>query len=175
MTNDDAKKLVKMLGGLFPNQLTQEQARFAYHRFREFERADVERAIKQHREHGATKDGFIDWKNLFEGCRAAAKSLVRTAEDAKNEGSWCDVYRRQRSEFVGKSDYEVVLRIHRGWWFRSGRTDGSRTQFRSSCVNLLVSCGMDAAAAAGWAEAMLDPSSSYFSQCLDELRGGRAA
>lgn len=174
MNHDDTKKLVKLLAGLFPNQLTVEQGRFAAEKFREFECADVERAIKTHRESGATKEGFIDWKNLFEGCRAASKSRSEGEENFRREGTWADVYRRQRQELADAGDYEVVLRVHRRWWWRCGKRDSYRSQITASCVTRLIVFGMSQADAEKWTEVVFDDSPDYFRQCLEEIRDAAA-
>ena len=177
MTRAEVKSCVHLLGQLFPGQLTEEQARLAVEKIQELDHADVERAIKAHRE----AYEFITWPQLFEACRAAereraergraaAKAAEPGVDNSKREGSWADVYRRQNPQLAGASDYEVVLRVHRGWWFRCGGSAGYRKMIVYSCTSKLVSFGMDPADAEKWAETVFEDSPEFFRQCLDEIR-----
>jgi hypothetical protein len=167
MTADDAKQFVKLLAGLFPNQLTQDQARFAADRFKVFEPGDVRKAIAAHRE----THEFINWPQLFEGCRATAKAKEQGAEYARREGTWADVYRRQNpKQLAGASNVEVALRVHRGWWFRCGKSDSHRKQFHYSCRMQLLANGMGEEDAERWAETVFNDDAAYFARVLQEVR-----
>src|SRR4051812_1624070 len=122
MNPAEVKKAVFLLGQLFPSQLTEELARFARDEFKGFEAADVEKAMRTHR---ATRE-FINWPQLLEGCRAVAGARTKAEGNASREGSWCDVYRRQRPDLADKSDLEVILRIHRGWWQKCNKSEGCK-------------------------------------------------
>lgn len=157
MTKDEAKKCVKKLGGLFPGQLTQDQAEWALKRFLEFEYADVVKAIDGHRESPAVtaNKGFIEWTQLMEGCRAAARAQdKRGAMFSRREGSWADIRRRQRPDLAEATDAEVVMRIHRGWWLKWPKTDGWRAKLHRECAHELVNAGVTLAAASIAAEAV---------------------
>src|SRR5687768_14326542 len=118
MNRDDAKKMVKLLSGLFDSKpLTEDQARYAAQEFRAFELADVERAIREHR----GQYTFIEWPELLEACRAplreeadrtraATKGAVPVTRNAADE-SWCDVRRRQSPQLQNAGDLEVILRV----------------------------------------------------------------
>lgn len=168
MTEDEAKKCVKLLVGLFPAQMTPEQFRNAVVEFRAFEIANAQEAIKVHR----ASHEFITWPQLFEGCRAVSAAKGEGA--ARNEGSWCDIYRRQVPQLQGLPDVEVVLRIHRGWWFKCSKSDGYRRHFEHSCTSQLIVAGMKPEDAPQWAATVFEESVEYFRQVLDELRAAAA-
>lgn len=170
MTRDESKNLAMLLGKLFPGQLTPERYRFVAERFLELEAADVEKAIKEHR---AARE-FVTENELLEGCRAVAKRRIVAADNTRKEGTWADVYRRQREDLRDATDFEVVLRVHRGWWMKCGKSDGYRRQFEHSCVVKLQTFGMDLEAAQRWTAAVFDDSPDYFRQCLEELRAAAA-
>lgn len=171
MTQAVAKSLVKLLSELFPNQLTPAQAREAAQRFKGHASADVERAIKDHR----AAHEFVNWPQLYEGCRAAAKRGM-AAKSQDREGTWCDVFRRQNPQLEGRSDVEVILRVHRAWWHMAlngvfGGTDASRHHLKLSCVYaLMLGPKFDQATADAYAATVFEESPEYFRQVLEDLR-----
>jgi hypothetical protein len=102
-------------------------------KFRDFDYADAMKAIAAHREspHVTENKGFIDWGQLMEGCRAAVAAREQSRDNSRREGSWCDVYRRQRPDLKDSADVEVVMHVHRGWWLnrKCSQTDGYRRMF----------------------------------------------
>jgi len=170
VTKDDAKRLATLLGKLFPSQLTPELYRFVADGLSQFDVGDAEKAIKSHR---AARE-FVAPNELFEGCRAAANARVKVSETTRKEGTWADVFRRQRPDLAKASDYEVVLRIHRGWWFKCSKSDGYRRQIDHSCTSLLIRFGMEQAAAEQWAATVFEEGPEFFRQCLEEIRSAAA-
>lgn len=171
MNHDEAVKMAQKLGSLF-QPLTQAQAKLAIAEFEAFSRGAVEKAIDQHRKGGGTREGFIDWPQLFEGCRAAEASGKSTGKGTATptvDLSWADVYRKRDPALAQAGDYEVCLRVHRGWWIRSSRSIGYRALFLSGCRSTLISLGMEIAAAACAAEAILH-SPEMFRLALQDLR-----
>jgi hypothetical protein len=182
MNADDAKKCVAYLVGLFPNQLTKDLLRFAAAEFAAFEVVDVRKAAREHR----GRFEFVKWPELLEGCRlaaelrtggqsrAAAKAEDFHPDNARREGSWCDVRRRQTPYLRGAGDVEVVLRVYRGWWFKCARSDSYRSQIEASCRGQLIATGMSEADAATWAATVFEESPEYFRQVLGEVRQAAA-
>ena len=167
MTVKDAHNCVTLLAKLFPAQVTKEQQRHAVEEFRAFERPDVEKVIHNHR----STFRSIDWPTLYEACRVAN---TKSEDKSLREGSWADVFRRQCPHLKDACDAEVVLRVHRGWWFRGSRSTGDRRSIENSAVNLLIRFGFGADDARQWAEAVFDESPEFFRQCLEELRNAAA-
>jgi hypothetical protein len=170
MTKDDAKKLASRLGKQFPGQLTDERYRSIARRFEAYDVADVAQAIEEHR---ATRE-FVTENELYEGIRAAGNAKVKVAETTRHEGSWADVRRRQNPSLAARSDYEVILRIHREFWFRCGKRPSYREKFERECRTLLTVHGMTDDVAGQWAAAVFDDAPGFFQSCLDELRGDAA-
>jgi hypothetical protein len=163
MKAEELKIAIKYLGGLFPGQLTQEQARYLAKALAPFTKDAVTQAIDVHR---ATHTK-VDTAHLLEGCRAEERRAKDSTNNTRNEGSWADVHRRMRPQLTGKSDVEVCLRVHRQWIVHS---DASyQAKFLASCRQQLLSIGMQREDVPRYVDTLfLDPGS--FQQVLDDVR-----
>ena len=191
MNHAEAENLVtKTLAGLFPNQLSGEQARFAAREFLPFSVAGASRAIREHRK----AHEFISWPKLLEGCRAAEHDANRGVNLAEREQSWCDVQRRLHPQLDGRCDVEVILRVHRQWAALAvgggefaEMSAGYRRQIETSCKAKLVEVAFpagvvqtdeEAAATFVWVAQTAElvfASVETFKQVLSDLRGDLAA
>ena len=167
MNPTEAKDVVAYLAKLFPGQMTDELMRHARDRLLAYDERPARKAIADHRD----AHEFINWPQLWEGCRAASQG---DGPKSPREPSWFDVYRRQRPQLKDAGDAEVVLRVHRDWWVRCSKSDSYRRQFGASCASLLVAAGMTPEAAREWAGAIFDDSPDFFRRCLEELRNTAA-
>jgi hypothetical protein len=160
---EDLKNAIKYLGGLFPGQLTQEQARYLAKALAPFTKEAVTQGIDIHR----AKQDKVHTAMLIEGCRAEERRAKDSTNNTRNEGSWADVQRRLRPQLTGKSDVEVCLRVHRQWLVHSGSS--YQTKFLASCRQQLLALGMPAGDVQRYVETLyLDPGT--FQQVLDDVR-----
>lgn len=202
MNSTEALRLAKKLGSLF-QPLTQEQSKMAIREFAAYSAAAVDHAIHEHRVSGGTREGFIDWRQLFEGCRAAEAGESRAPREVPCP-SFADVIRGQWAQVRDRGDYEVLLRYWRGDWWRyepryRTRRDGLETQrahlspeafaeavrrldeqcdgYRAKCetgaANSLIAAGVDPDGARIAAAAILDPP-EVFRLVLEDLRQTQA-
>lgn len=116
-----AQKMVRILAGLFPNQVSQEQSKLYIREFQAFEERIVYAAIIEHRKSPDLKGGFLDFGKLLEGCQSNARGAAAASRPRTSiaDQSFASVYRQQRPDLAGAGDYEVILRILRGFWFRA--------------------------------------------------------
>ena len=178
MNRNEAIEQVKQLAKLFaPQMVTKEQAEFAAKEFSAFPQKAVASAIADHRR----THEFINWPQLFEGCRAAERGQgmelkVYTAKEC----SRADIIRRQCRYLTDvKDDREVYLRYYQGEWHEYekrrvmyGDEYLSRQMKRigAECALHLVETKMDQAKAKEWA-AMIFASPDHFKLALGQLRG----
>lgn len=165
MKPDEAQKLVREVATLFPLQVTQAQGKWLAEQFSPLSQPACAAAIKEHR---ATRQKW-DLSQLIEGCKAAEHADDVSRDNARREGTLVDVYRRQRLDLAKAGDVEVILRVHRGWWYAARQSvyrqriaefeDATieqyleknsdrfkRRRFFSSAVGCLISCfGAEAA------------------------------
>lgn len=193
MTHDEARQCVKFLGGLYPGQITQDQAKVAADEFRPFDAGAVRAAIQQYR----SAHDVIEWTVLF----AAVARPVAVPGDAgttdAQQGTVLAVARRLRPDLAERSDTEVILRYFRADWVRFAARyaerakdkaswdqqrgevtrdlarigwDGKRQSVVTSCVGALLGIGMTYDDARGWAETCFAPVEE-FKNVLADLRG----
>lgn len=175
MTKDDVKKAIKLLGGLFSGQITQEAAKVMQDDFREFEYRTAESAIKNHHRENLT----LNYPALLEECRnlASLRSTVAAGNantatgkgQARIDDSPAAIYRRLYPWLENCSDYEAIIRTKRQMWHKSTQTDSYRRMFATECYYGLVAAGMESDDARDWAETIFSPP-EHFQRCLEELR-----
>ncbi len=176
MTRDEAVQATRRLGGLFPGQLTQEIAKWTAAQFLPFTVAAVTEAVDAHK----AAHEFLNTPNLLEGIRAIERKESQVRVNVDREGSWCDVQRRLRPQLHGRSDIEVILRVHRAWlWAAAGgaekASDGYRSRFLSSCRSMLLAhAGVVLEHLASWANT-IEHHPADFQMVLDDLRGNPMA
>ena len=166
MTKDEARKIVKHLGGLFPDQVTPEQTQYLGEQLLAFSYAAASKAVKEHR----GKHEFINYPQLLEGCRSAERDNLVAATTSGREGSWADVYRRLTPSLAAAGDFEVAMRVHRGWWHKCPQTDAWKRKLECRCRSVLVSLGMEPGVAGQWA-AFIFETADAFDLALRDLRG----
>lgn len=171
MTPDEFKKAITMLAGLFPTQITQAQASFLRGELSGFDFGVAVRAIKNHR---ASHD-FVNIPQLLEGCRAEGNKGVVARDNSGREESWVDIQRRMNPQFDKVTPLEIVLRVHRAWWHRSGRSEGARRAIESSCRGRLIGLGMAYEKSGPWISAVFEPGVDYFRRVLSEASAERLA
>lgn len=138
MNESDAVRLCGVLAGLFPNQLSDEQIRFALDEFRACaDAAATEAAIKEHRR----TCEFVDWPALLRAIRPAAPAAP-TGPWSRREGSPAQVIVQQNPKYDTLHPYEVVLRFHRACWLNCGKSPTYAATFRNDCRNMLIREGM---------------------------------
>lgn len=171
MKPDEVTKAVKLLGDLFPGQLTTETVKLLREQWLPLSFDAVSKACKAHKCSPDLKDGFMHVGKLLEGCRAAAHAEKAQTLTTSREGSWCDVRRRQNPQLAGRCDVEVIVRVHRDWWWRDRdrKGEGYRRQIEASLLYLLHDAGDGAAEA--WVPYVFDAEPVDFAQSLRDLRG----
>lgn len=175
MNPEDSKKAIRLLVSLFSGQtITQEQGALLREEFAALSFSPVTAAIKDHRK----SHEFLSIPQLLEGCRAAERGDgTEKTETTKSEGSWFDVRRRQNPQYRNRHDVEVALRVYRGWWLKSPRTDAWRKKLANACTVQLLGASplteggdrLDTAGAEEWAMTIFEPP-EFFSQCLEQIR-----
>jgi hypothetical protein len=176
MTEHEAIDCAKLLAKLFPNQLTVETAQQARDEFKKYRIEIVETAIRAHKLLPDLHNGFHNMGRLIEACKIAEQKDHEKTSPTNREGSWCDVRRRQNDYLKDCGDAEVILRVHRGWWFKEGvsKSEGYRRQIESSAKNLLMMvCRLSQADADSWTATIFDENVNYFRQVLEDLRSSQ--
>lgn len=166
MNPGEIKNAIKILGGLFPGQLTEEQVKLLRDQLAPFQFDAALLAIKNHR----TKHEFISFPQLMEGCRAAERDRSESVTGAARDGSIADVYRRVMPWLKGTGDIETVIRVYRQFWHKSSKSDSYRSKFNRECTCALISLGLPEPDAARWTATIFDEDVNYFSQVLEDLR-----
>lgn len=176
MTKDQATKCVSRLAKLFMGQVNDAHVVLLVKGFLPLSIAAVEGAIDEHRTSPDLVNGFWNMGNLLEECRAAERGphVQKTGQFIPDQ-SFAAVYRKQRPDLRDANDYEVIIRVHRGFLrdclrdappdetfqasgpFRIyiGRRSASYGYFRkfeNSCREALISAGMDVKENPGVAE-----------------------
>ncbi len=172
MNGDELKRATKHLGGLFSGQVTQELAILIKKDWQRFEFKLTLEAIGSHKSAMTSDKGFLNYGKLLSEIRSMHKprELAPTTNSA-NEGTWCDVRRRQGEHLRGAGDFEVILRVHRDWWRRCSKDDHWRAKLSNGARRLLIQCGMTDDIAAEWADTIFIEEVEAFRSLLLQLRG----
>lgn len=182
MTFDEAKKLVILLGKLFPGQVNVEQAKLATRELQLYEFKYSHEAVKAHRK----SFGFIEWPDFYKACQSPP-AKDSSPKQAVPDQSFADVFRRtdpQLSEVT--NDVEVIARTVRKWWVRamnSPAAESYRKKYWGECFNMLLASACEkpwgeysemGAWARTWADSVFSEP-DHFRLCLGELRGANVA
>lgn len=195
MTAEETIEVVKTLAGLFPNQVTTEQAKQLKSELRAFSKAAAMSAVREHRKNPDLAGGFWNMGKLLEGCRAAERGESLEAKQFSGNESLPDIIRRGWEQLRDRNDYEVLLRYWRADWHRYStdadrrkptdestpelkavadqwrqQFDGARRRVEAGCRGSLISAGMEAEVVDGWAASVFDPDPAFFRQCLEVVR-----
>lgn len=166
MTKDEIERFIRKIGGLFPNQVTVEQAKFLRQELAGFTITAADQALSEHR---ASRE-FLNYPQLIEGCRAAERSEAGSTSNTNKEGSWFDVRRRLNPQLKDATDLEVAIRVYRQHLHKSGGSEAYRRKFLSECRTAVILAGVEAKDADSWAQTILwGP--HEFRQALADLRG----
>lgn len=114
MKPEEARNLVVKLNALFNGTINEDQAKWAAKELIQFERADVLRAMRDHR--GAYE--FVNWPKFLDTCRPIVAATAQSLRENLPAIPFADVIRQQRPDLANAKDAEVILRYRRGEWFK---------------------------------------------------------
>lgn len=146
MNQIEVKKVLKLIGGMFPGRVTEEQMIALADRLRQFSYVAAAKAVNDH----CFNHEFLSFPQLIEGCRSAEQTSKLSPRQNFPSMSFADIYRRQRPDLTDANDFEVVIRVHRSWWISQTRTAPLRAKLERSCAAALISVGMPANEALQW-------------------------
>lgn len=153
MNKTEAANLIRILSGLFPSRVTQEQSRVWAPRLLPFAYEPAKAAVESHKgRRGADQcyTGFPDFEGLMDVIEAGDRE-ARTAKQSqvaeRREDTWFEMQRRliPNESIKRAGDVEVCLRVYWAQW-NSDRAAGRRKCYRSQiareCRNQLLNAGV---------------------------------